>query len=299
MVRRAGGGHPCAVGLLGVAAGAAMLVAALVVLVLARRFAERGYDRQESHRQALFDAELGALGRLREAGQIREDLIASVSHEFRTPLTAIRGSASTLAARGDQVSPADRKALLEGIVEHSDRLGALLEDMLSAASARAMPDSGAIADVTAAVRGLRLGQARPPVQLQVADGLAAYVDAVSLDKVVRGLADHLRAEARRDRPVTVRAHLEAGEVVVDVLYAPGSDPESAEDELRRQFEPFGSREAARDGRRASLALYVVRRLVEAHGGRTAAGRDGDQLRVRVAFRALRPTPAPRAEPVRA
>lgn len=299
MAARTGERHPGAVGLLGVAAGAAMLVAALVVLVLARRFAERGYERQERHRRDLFDAELGALARLREAGQVREDLIASVSHEFRTPLTAIRGSASTLAARGDQVSPEDRKALLDGIVEHSDRLSALLEDMLSAAAARAPHDSGAIADVSAAVRGLRLGQARPPVQMQVADGLAAYVDPVSLDKVVRSLAEHLRAEARRDRPVTVRACLEAGEVVVDVLYAPvpGSDPEETS---RRLFEPFSSPGAARDGRRASLALYVVRRLAEAHGGRTSAGRDeGDRMRVRVAFRALRPAPAPRGEPVRA
>jgi K+-sensing histidine kinase KdpD len=291
MAARPADRHPDQVALLGVAAGAAMLVAALVVLVAARRFAERGYERQEQYRRELFDAELGALARLREAGEIREDLIASVSHEFRTPLTAIRGSAATLAARGDQVCPRDRKALLEGIVEHSDRLGALLEDMLSAASARATIDSGAIADVTAALRDLKLGQARPPVRLDVADGLAAYVDAVSLDRVVRALADHVRVEARRDRPVTVRARREAGEVVIDVLYDSGR----GEDELRRLFEPFGSREAALDGRRASLALYVVRRLVEAHGGRTAAGRVGDQLRVQVAFRALRPTREPAPE----
>ncbi|HEX6754896.1 MAG TPA: histidine kinase dimerization/phospho-acceptor domain-containing protein [Mycobacteriales bacterium] len=277
--------------LVGVAAGAAMLIAALVVLVAARRFAELGYERQERYRRELFDAELGALARLREAGEIREDLISSVSHEFRTPLTAIRGSAATLVARGDQVCPQDRKVLLEGIVEHSDRLGALLEDMLSAASARATIDSGAIADVTAALREFKLGQARPPVQLEVADGLAAYVDAVSLDRVVRALADHLRAEARRDRPVTIRGRREAGEVVVDVLYSSGG----GEDQLRRLFEPFASREAARDGRRASLALYVVRRLVEAHGGRTTAGRIGEQLRVRVAFRALRPSREPAAE----
>jgi K+-sensing histidine kinase KdpD len=298
MVDRRRAGHPDRVVFLGVA-GAAMLVAALVVLLAARRFAERGYERQERHRRDLFDAELGALARLREAGQIREDIIASVSHEFRTPLTAIRGSASTLAARGDRISADDRRVLLEGIVEHSDRLGALLEDMLSAASARATGDGRTVADVTAAVRGLRLGQARPPVLLEVADGLAAYVDPVSLDKVVRALADHLCAEARPDRPVTVRARREAGEVVVDVLYGAASDSELAEEELREMFEPFGSREAARDGRRASLALYVVRRLVEAHGGRTTAGRVGEDLFVRVALRALRPVAAPRQEPVRA
>jgi K+-sensing histidine kinase KdpD len=277
--------HSVAVELTAVAIGAAMLVAAVVVLVVARRFAGRGHDRHERYRSQLFDAELSALTRLREASRIREDLVASVSHEFRTPLTAIRGSAATLASRGDRIPPESREVLLRGIVEHADRLGKVLEDMLLAASARSVPGSGAVADVTAALSGFRLGQARPPVVLQVAPDLAAYVDAVSLDQVVRALADHVRAEARRDRTVTVRARREAGEVVVDLLY--GSSRTEAQ--LRELFEPFGSRESAETGRPATLALYVVRRLVEAHGGRVVAGRDGDELRVRIALRALRPT----------
>lgn len=272
---------------LAVASGAAMLVAAIVVLVFARRFAERGYERQERYRRQLFDAELDALARLREAGQIREDLIASVSHEFRTPLTAIRGSAATLAARGDRIPPEAQVVLLDGIVEHADRLGRLLEDMLLAASARSTPDTGAVADVSAALAGFRLGQARPPVVSEVDPDLAAYVDSVSLDRVVGALADHVRADARKDRTVTLRARRDGGEVVVEALY--GST--RSESELRALFEPFGSREAAETGAPATLALYVVRRLVEAHGGRTAAGRDGDRLRVRLTLRALRPAAA--------
>jgi two-component system sensor histidine kinase BaeS len=139
--------------------------------------------------------------------------------------------------------------------------------------------------VTAAVTGFRLGQARPPVVFEVEPDLAAYVDSITLDQVVRALADHVRADARRDRTVTLRARREGTEVVVDLLY--GSSRTEAE--LRELFEPFGSRESAETGRPATLALYVVRRLVEAHGGRAAAGRDGDQLRVRIALRALRPT----------
>jgi K+-sensing histidine kinase KdpD len=274
--------------------GAAMLVAAVAVLVVARRFAERGYDKQERYRSQLFDSELAALTRLREASRIREDLVASVSHEFRTPLTAIRGSAATLAARGDKIPPETREALLNGIVEHADRLGKLLEDMLLAASARSTPGSSAVADVTAALSDFRLGQARPPVVLQIEPDLAAYVDAVSLDQVVRALADHVRDDARRDRTVTLRARRQDTEVIVDVLY--GSSRSEAE--LRELFEPFGSRESAETGRPATLALYVVRRLVEAHGGRAVAGRDGDQLRVRIALRALRPTAdLPVGEPV--
>jgi K+-sensing histidine kinase KdpD len=273
------------------ALGAAMLAAAVAVLLAARRFAERGYERQERYARELVQAELAALSRLREAGQIREDLIASVSHEFRTPLTAIRGSAATLATRREQIAPEAQVALLVGIVEHADRLGRLLEDMLLAASARATTDRGAVADVTSALAAFRLGQSRPPVVSEVDPDLAAYVDPVSLGQVVRALAEHVVAEARRDRPVMLRARREAGEVVVDLFYA-GT---GTEEELRRAFEPFASPEAAQSGRAASLALVVVRRLVEAHGGRTTVGRDGDRLRVRVALRALRPAAVERPE----
>jgi K+-sensing histidine kinase KdpD len=275
------------VGVAAMALGAAMLAAAVAVLLAARRFAERGYERQERYARELVEAELAALSRWREAGQIREDLIASVSHEFRTPLTAIRGSAATLASRRDQIAPEAQAALLVGIVEHADRLGRLLEDMLLAASAGASTDRGAVADVTSALAAFRLGQSRPPVVSEVDPDLAAHVDPVSLGQVARALAEHVVAEARRDRPVTLRARREAGEVVVDLLYA-GT---GTEQELRRAFEPFASPEDARSGRAASLALVVVRRLVEAHGGRTTAGRDGDRLRVRVALRALRPAAA--------
>jgi K+-sensing histidine kinase KdpD len=276
----------------GIAFGIVFLISAAVVLVTFWRFSEHTYAQQEQYRRELFDAEIGALARLREAGQLREDLIASVSHEFRTPLTAIRGSAATLLARADRMRPEDRATLLRGVVEHSDRLGRLLEDMLLAASSATPADAGAVADVSAAVSGLTLGQGRPPLVFDVAEGLAAYVDTASLDQVVRALGDHVRAEARRDRTVCVAARREGGEVLIEVSYAPART-----EELGRLFEPFGSRDSARTGRPASLALYVVRRLVEAHGGRTSAAPGGEGVRVRVALRALRP--APPAEPAAA
>jgi signal transduction histidine kinase len=270
----------------GVVLGVAFVVGAGVVVVTFRRFSERAYEQHERYRRELFDAELGALARLREAGQIREDVIASVSHEFRTPLTAIRGSASTLLARAERMRDEDREKLLAGIVEHSERLGRLLEDMLLAASATASRENGSIADVSAAMSGFTLTAARPPVTVEIQAGLAAYVDSLSLSRIVRALADHVGSDARRDRPVAVQAHKQAGEVLLDVLYTSSRD----EDDLRRLFEPFGSRESAQTGRPVSLALYLARRLTEAHGGRITTAREGEQVRVRVAFRGLRERP---------
>ena len=280
--------HPLA----GTLFGAVFLLAAVTVWVF-WRFSEFAYARQEQYRRELFDAEMGALARLREANQMREDIIASVSHEFRTPLTAIRGSATTLRSRADQLRPSDRETLLAGILEHSDRLSRLLENILLAASATGSTDSGAIADVTGALAQFSLGTARPPVERAIEPGLAAYIDVVTLDQVVRALADHVRTESRRDRPVLLAARRQAAEIVVDLSYAGwGGD-----DDLRRLFEPFGDRQSATTGRPASLALYVVRRLVEAQGGRASATRDGDLVRVRVALRTFRSRAGRPAPPV--
>ena len=84
--------------------------------------------------------------------------------------------------------------------------------------------------------------------------------------------------------MTLRADRRGGEVVVDLQY--GGTRSDAE--LRELFEPFESHESAETGRPTTLTLYVVRRLVEAHGGRAAAGREGDQLWVRIVLRSLRP-----------
>ena len=66
---------------------------------------------------------------LRKLERVRRDFVANVSHEFRTPLTAIQGFAETLLA-GAMDDPQNRGRFLEIIVEHSRRLARLTEDLL-------------------------------------------------------------------------------------------------------------------------------------------------------------------------
>src|SRR5258707_800478 len=65
---------------------------------------------------------------LRKLERVRRDFVANVSHEFRTPLTAIQGFAETLLA-GAMNDPQNRERFLEIIVEHSRRLARLTEDL--------------------------------------------------------------------------------------------------------------------------------------------------------------------------
>jgi K+-sensing histidine kinase KdpD len=232
---------------------------------------------------------MGAIARLREANQIREDLIGSVSHEFRTPLTAIRGAATTLRRASDRIRPEDRAKLLDGIVSHGERLSRLLEDMLSAASASAA-DPAAVADVSRAVMEIRGRMPRElPLTLTVEPRLAAYIERHSLHQLVGALADHLRDHARQDQPVTIGAVRDGAHVQVMLIYASSGDDT---DDPARLLEPFGSREGARTGRSGTVSLYVVRRLAEVHGGTVTVASSGRSITLTVRLRALR-TPGSR------
>jgi two-component system phosphate regulon sensor histidine kinase PhoR len=63
----------------------------------------------------------------------RTDFVATASHELRTPLTAVYGGASTLVARGDALSPAHRRSLLNMIVEQSEHLTRIVDQLLVSA----------------------------------------------------------------------------------------------------------------------------------------------------------------------
>lgn len=282
------------------AVGLAFAGAAAVGVICYARFLDYLYAEQERHRQALFAADLSTLTRLREASQIREDLIASVSHEFRTPLTAIRGSAATLVQRYEQLDRDAQEDLLVGILESSDRLSRLLEDMLIAASA-SVGDAGAVADVSTAMHRFSPSPPRSSVQLDVDPHLGAFIDSESLYRVVNALGEHVRDTGRRDRAISLDAHRSGDQVLVSVSYAPTDDKEDVEGLL----DPFAGGSSSPTGRPASLALYVVRRLVEAHGGAVSIGRRGEQRSIQLSLRALghrtspewgRAEPAPRTSP---
>src|SRR5581483_11430366 len=69
----------------------------------------------------------------RRLEQMRSDFVATVSHELRTPLASIHGAAVTLSSRGRELDPALRERLLSIVVEQSERLSELVEQILLAA----------------------------------------------------------------------------------------------------------------------------------------------------------------------
>ncbi|MBF3307627.1 histidine kinase, partial [Pseudomonas aeruginosa] len=65
-----------------------------------------------------------------ETEQLRSALLASVSHDLRTPLTAMRGSIDSLLALGEAIPPADRRELLESTRDEAERLDRYIQNLL-------------------------------------------------------------------------------------------------------------------------------------------------------------------------
>jgi signal transduction histidine kinase len=232
------------------------------------------YADQARLRDSLYRTELAELSegrstvqaRIRQLETTREDLLATVSHEFRTPLTAIQGAAMTMRKHRTRLPEARLDEMLDAVVANTERLGRLLENMLTAAEARA-PDRKAVTDVhqvaTEVAELVEAAHVRraPSVVVAVDEGLEARVEGSALHQILANLLDNAIIHAQPGSHAIISGAVEEGDVVVTVANeAEGVDAEM----LAELFEPFTQRDSsstrAQEG--AGVGLYVVRRLVE-------------------------------------
>lgn len=207
-----------------------------------------------------------------DAIRAREEFLAVASHEVKTPLTPLRlklQKLQRLAAGGSVVSRADVERAVEGADEHVSRLVALMDDLLdvSRIARQGLRLSFGPTDLESAVRdaverhGSDLSRAGCHVSLALPRGVVGSWDRPRIEQILSNLL--LNAVKYAPGRIDVAAEADpfkARLVVRD--HGPGIAPEDRE----RIFQPF---ERAVSYRRASgfgLGLYIVRRIVEAHGG---------------------------------
>ncbi|MCK9876137.1 ATP-binding protein [Frankia sp. Ag45/Mut15] len=255
---------------------------------------EQSRRRVEHYRQQLHEGQQSLMARLEETDRIRSDLVATVSHEFRTPLTGIRGNLLTIRRRRDRLTDAQLDDLLDTAVRHSDRLSRLLENMLTAATATGT-DETTIADLPEVVRhvlaGLPYTSSPSSVTVDLPDKLSVRMARQALIQVVANLVDNALVHSWPGAPVRLIAGRVGDEVVLRVRN-PGPDLDP--DTIRQLFEPFTQRDgtATRSTDGAGMGLYVVRRLVEVHGGRLRMSSDSGEIIVEVNLWAATATAIP-------
>ena len=269
---------------------AGYVLAESAVLVLFWRANELSREAEARARDELTVGQDSVRARLADADRMREDLIGTVSHEFRTPLTGIKGAALTLLRKGDRLDEVRRESLLRMVLDHEARLSRLLENMLLAAEATAV-DPEAAADVEAVAASV--AEAAPTrVTVLVEPGLRAHIDGDALQHVLRNLVENaavhgapgsetLVAGGRDEQGVWLRVSNEGR--VLDLtdkhtLFQPFTQVDST---ARREREGIG------------VGLFVVRRLVEVYGGSVDVDSHSGWITVEVRLRpaAARPLAA--------
>ena len=219
--------------------------------------------RQRDHEEMLF----------KETKQLLKDkdrFVASVSHELRTPLTAVVGMAHTLAETNGTVSAAERDEFTSVIVEQSEEVAAIVDDLLVAARA----DSGHLALVVGEVDLVEevAGVVRDDIPIESGDqtDLVAVADPIRVRQILRNLVSNAARYGGETKRIRISRRGVMGVVVVqddgDAIPAAQADT---------IFSAYG-RAHDRPGRTDSvgLGLTVSRQLARMMGGDVKYSHDG-------------------------
>ena len=250
-----------------------VLVAFLVTAIVATQLLARARAESKRARAHLLeverlstevrDAEL-----LREANRVKDIVIASVSHDIRTPLTAIRALAQNVASgAGDAASQA------ETIVDQVDLMTHMVANVLDLSRLRAgafplNPEPNTAEDLLGATIRQFLGMSgaeRIRTEIDYSrPALTGVFDFVQSRRILVNLVDNALRYSPADAPVTIEATVSDSELLFRVRDAGDGVPVS---ERERIFEPFyRPRGSAPDQSRTGLGLAIARQLAESQGG---------------------------------
>src|SRR5215207_6550234 len=206
---------------------------------------------------------------LAEANELRSALLQAVSHDLRTPLAGIKASASSLRQPDITWSDVDRDEFLRTIEDETDRLTALVGNLLDMSRIQA----GAVAPTTRVV-GLEevvpavlasLGARAQKVEVDVPETLPPVrADPALLERVVANLVDNALAHAPDATPVRVEAGEVGGTVLIRVIDRGPGIPPSERDRVFEPFQRLG--DAPSHGAGVGLGLAVARGFTRAMGG---------------------------------
>ncbi|MFC5823357.1 ATP-binding protein [Nonomuraea insulae] len=231
----------------------------------------------------------------KELEEAKDLFLATTSHELRTPITIVRGFASTLDARWDKMSDSERRSAVHTIAERARSLGELMDHLLLGARAGAdelkvrIEEFDLAQRIEAATLGLPELSDVHRVEVDVSGGLPYVLgDPLATDIILGQLLENAFKYSPKGGLINVAAWPEDDNVVV-VVEDEGVGIAPADRE--RIFERFVQVDSG-DRRRfggVGLGLYIVRSLARAQGGDVSAHpRPGGGTRMRLVLRCATP-----------
>lgn len=218
--------------------------------------------------------------RLKSLEMVRREFVANVSHELRTPLTIIKGFAETLMEDNETLPAESRARFLDKIVNNSERLNVLVEDLLTLSRLESKPDQLEM-NVDSLLRlledaiddyGSRLDTARQTINLDFDQRVEDFAfDRFRIGQVIRNLIDNVFRYAPdfTELKLTVRLNAEASLVLCSVQ---DDGPGIPEKDVAHIFERFYRVDKGRSRERGGtgLGLSIMKHIVQIHGGSVAA-----------------------------
>jgi len=238
----------------------------LIVFLITSMVAAQLLYRARSERAAVERAEA-----LREADKLKDALLASLSHDLRTPLTAIKGLAHEMQPLGDE------RALI--IEEQADRLNRLVTDLLDVGrlNGGALPldiQLNAVDDLLGAVQqhvSARPDRERLHISLDDPAAISfGRFDFVHSLRILTNLVDNAFKHTPAGSPIELTGGVEGADVVFRVSDRGAGMPEATPGQ---SFVPY-YRSAQADGQSTGLGLWIAQRLADAqHGSLTYQPRE--------------------------
>ncbi len=218
-----------------------------------------------------YEAERETVDELRRLSALRADFVSLVSHELRSPMASLIGSAQTLRERWRELAPEQRDSFLGLIAHETARLATLVEDVLDTSRIEAGTFSYTFTDVDlgalvrAAAASAESGQDEVAVRAEISGSLPTVRgDAERLRQVLSNLIDNAVKYSPAGGEVRVSTQAENGRVQVAVS---DRGPGIPSDQQRLIFEKFGRAKLGDKTKPGTgLGLFIARSIAEAHGG---------------------------------
>jgi two-component system sensor histidine kinase KdpD len=233
------------------------------------------------------------------AERTRSTLLASVSHDLRTPLASIAGSADVLLSQCPPEEDPKRRSLLQSVRDEARRLGHLVGDLLELTRVQTgalrpdlqwIPLEEAVTSALDAVEPQLTGR---PVRLDLPPGESLlHADPVLLERVLVNLLENAAKFSPPEEPLEIGGRVDGAIVEIEVR---DRGPGIAPGEEERIFDRFHRSARDRGTEGHGLGLSICRAAAEALGGTVTAGNrpgGGAVFRVRLPL----PGPAPSVEP---
>ncbi len=215
---------------------------------------------------------LNDITRIQKLENIRKEFVANVSHELKTPITAIKGFIETLRNVKD---PNDRKRFLAILESHSNRLNAIIDNLLKLSRIEGQEDSSEIRLEEGPVRAIlesaveecqsNIEENSIHIQIDCPENLSAMIHGPLLQQAVVNLLDNAIKYSDEELVVKLFARVDQNQLVITVQDFGMGIPE---EHFGRLFERFYRVDKARTRKRGGtgLGLAIVKHIAHIHHG---------------------------------